>query len=244
MHPKVTRTSFWSGDLGINWERTSTNFINLETATETRKREDLDWLFRCAPGGFPSNTFRQFRPHHERFEGNRQCVTVQNGVMTLGNRPIHELQSLRGALITHRAEVQLASEPVVITSAPLASEILMFAEIARTSKHFNLSARGSLDVTSRTDIHYLPQEQRVCVDRSLSNTQTDINTVPEEAPFTLFELNAKGNEHIETLEIRVFLDYDHLHQGILSVILNTAVRLDADGGATVRQLDIWEINST
>ncbi|ODO01369.1 hypothetical protein I350_06188 [Cryptococcus amylolentus CBS 6273] len=195
MHPKVTRTSFWSGDLGINWERTSTNFINLETATETRKREDLDWLFRS---GLITRDLK----------GIGNVEPVQNGVMTLGNRPIHELQSLRGALITHRAEVQLASEPVVITSAPLASEILMFAEIARTSKHFNLSVRGSLDVTSRTDIHYLPQEQRVCVDRSLSNTQTDINTVPEEAPFTLFELGANGNEHIETLEIRVFLDYD------------------------------------
>ncbi|WVF71067.1 hypothetical protein IAT40_005864 [Kwoniella sp. CBS 6097] len=179
---------------------------------------------------------------------------TEEGLITLGVRPIHELQRLRGKSIVHRAQTKLALNPVEIALAPLCSEIHLAATLLNSSKRLTLSIRASPDWTSRTDIHYLPKEEKVIIDRSLSITRPDINTVSEEASFTLFNIVAGGKETLETLEIRLFIDHDvievffnercSISTRVYSPRTNTAVRLSAEGDVDVNHLDIVELDST
>ncbi|EEY21872.1 sucrose-6-phosphate hydrolase [Verticillium alfalfae VaMs.102] len=68
----------------------------------------------------------------------------------------------------------------------------------------------SPDGVQRTTVYFIPQAEQIVVDKSLSNTEADVDKSLLDAPFTLLYSLENETEKLEKLRLRIFRDGDVL----------------------------------
>lgn len=170
------------------------------------------------------------------------CVEmIEQDLYTLGIRPVAELQRLREncAHMHENRNISLPQDPSG-TSHHICSTYTAVWELETTISmqsgcetetvgfHLCLAEDSSI----RTTVSFTLRDETITVAREASNSRKDINRCPDQGPFTLFFSAQDGEEILEKLHLRVFLDGD-----VLEVYANnrfalaTMVYFDSDATA-------------
>ncbi|KAK4235646.1 glycoside hydrolase [Achaetomium macrosporum] len=195
-----------------------------------------------------------------------ELITEHDGtitVLTLGVRPIAELEQLREPTHQHStaAAIVLPESDTVrgqaicqtqSTSWELEATIAVGAGFQEVGFHL----RHNTDLSTRTTVTFSVATETIIVERHASNSDPTINKCPDAGPFTLLTTrDAEGRESLEKLHIRIFSDGD-----ILEVFANdrfalatmvysgtgpdlgglTAVATGGVGSAVFETVKVWD----
>jgi beta-fructofuranosidase len=182
-------------------------------------------------------------------------------VHTLGQRPLAELDSLKGELLFDLAPSPIRPIRECLRTTPLSCRIEAVLHVFDKTQSLSLIVRQSQDGETRTAITFDCASETLTVDRSRSNRRSDVNKSPEISPHTLYRLansvgateteTASAGGEVEPLKLTIFLDHD-----VIEVFANdrctistrvytdrahTAVTLESVGGGWLEKFKVWEM---
>lgn len=201
-------------------------------------------------------------------DGNADAAVEPSLVKCLGQRPLRELESLRGDVLVNVGPSALVSESEPrsfrrIGELPLACELELVISIQPSGcEAIELQIRQSEDHQIQTCVTVSLNDELIIVDREHSTRAPTrhVNRCSERGDFTLFRLydrTSEGQEtRMENLHMRIFLDHD-----VLEVFANDRFALStriyspstargcsvgafgAQGSATLQSLKVWSMRS-
>lgn len=182
------------------------------------------------------------------FEVEKETATGAT-VNTFGIRPLTELSALRATQASCSVRGAQADVPwPLLPAAPVRCEIQATINLTPACTEAAIIVRHNHDHSISTRISYRPKESEIRIIRSRSTTSTQVNTCDEVGTFTLLTMvSATGQEELEPLRLRVFIDHDVLEvfandrfamsTWIYSPPESQGVSLEWNGDPSVRRVD-------
>ena len=171
-----------------------------------------------------------------------------NRVVTMGVRPLRELESLRGRAIRIPTCAPGEEEGVEM---PECYELHLVTSITDTDSPMTITLRASPPASAtdiRTTISFDPAKETIVINRAKSTTLAGLCLQDEVAPFTLLRFE---DGSVEELDLRVFVDRDLIEVFVNGrVSLSTRVyapkeanglKVDVQGGAVVKLCEAWQM---
>ncbi|ORX38175.1 glycosyl hydrolase [Kockovaella imperatae] len=181
-----------------------------------------------------------------------EVVEDERCVLTVGYRPVQELETLRRSPILEKSSITMGeSRHRLLDKASLSCEAVLDLQLSKDTQMVSFIIREESEAQYETVIAFDCINECLLVDRSRSTTRDDINTVTERAPFTLFRTETDGRERIEPLRLRLFLDHDvveifandrcAISTRVYSPRSATGMSLQVTGGGELQRLVVWEL---
>jgi beta-fructofuranosidase len=138
-------------------------------------------------------------------------------VLTLGVRPVAELEQLREGAHRHSAAAIALPESDSITSRGICHtrspswELEATVAVGAGCQEVGFHLRHNADLSTCTTVTFSVATETIVVDRHASNNDPAINKCPDAGPFTLLTTRcAEGRDSLEKLRIRILSDGDVL----------------------------------
>ncbi|KAH7169975.1 glycosyl hydrolase [Dactylonectria macrodidyma] len=142
------------------------------------------------------------------------CISTGNAaknIQTLGIRPLSDLQTLKQSRPTTWSNLGAeGGTGRLMDNASSSWELEATINVQRDQGRLGFYIRHDNDLSQRTSISFSAQEEKIVVDRCLSNNQEDVKKHNISGPFTLFSFSEEGAEVMEKLHLRIFCDGDVL----------------------------------
>ncbi|CRK30666.1 hypothetical protein BN1708_015823 [Verticillium longisporum] len=202
---------------------------------ETQKRITIGWvredglpMSRCKARGwtgflslprelFLSTTHNVTRGLQSPIEDIRSFKILESGsggktVQTLGIKPMDDLRTLRPSRPAEWSSLGRTSAAGILRERTRNQswELDAVITVDPRQRRVGFNICQSPDGLQRTTVYFTPQTEQIVVDKSLSNTEADVDKSLLDAPFTLLYSLENGTEKLEKLRLRIFRDGDVL----------------------------------
>ncbi|KAF3342885.1 hypothetical protein VD0002_g8190 [Verticillium dahliae] len=202
---------------------------------ETQKRITIGWvredglpMSRCKARGwtgflslprelFLSTTHNVTRGLQSPIEDIRSFKILESGsggktVKTLGIKPMDDLRTLRPSRPAEWSSLGRTSAAGILRERTRNQswELDAVITVDPRQRRVGFNICQSPDGLQRTTVYFTPQTEQIVVDKSLSNTEADVDKSLLDAPFTLLYSLENGTEKLEKLRLRIFRDGDVL----------------------------------
>ncbi|KAM0281660.1 hypothetical protein ACHAQH_003391 [Verticillium albo-atrum] len=133
-------------------------------------------------------------------------------LQTLGIKPIDDLKTVRPSRPAEWSALGCTSASGVLRERTRNQswELDAVITVDPNQKRIGFNICQSPDASQRTAVYFSPQDEQLILDRSLSNSEADIEKPLLSGPFTLLYSRENETEKLEKLRLRIFLDGDVL----------------------------------